>query len=28
VRFKPKTNGILDMKQSHYTMSSTLNLIP
>jgi len=24
VRFKPKTNGILDMKHNHYTMSSTL----
>jgi len=24
VRFKPKTNGMLDMKHNHYTMSSTL----
>jgi len=24
VRFKPKTNGILDMKQNHHTMNSTL----
>ena len=24
VRFEPKTNGILDMKHNHYTMSSTL----
>jgi len=24
VRFEPKTNGILDMKHNHYTMSRTL----
>ena len=24
VRFEQKTNGILDMKHNHYTMSSTL----
>jgi len=27
VRFKLKTNGMLDMKHNHYTMSSTLTLI-